>query len=353
MSYLPYGEASFAGWTGAFGLSVSLHGAAIFGVLGSVGGWFAPPPETPESAPFMISFAPIGAEAVEPVMVPPDPVEETPAGITPEALNPSSIEAETVQPVVTETLEPEVLTPLAEAVEPAPILPDSGSGVGAAAPEATPASAPESSATEQDIALAAWIEKIRATEAPPCLVALLRREGETSVGLALVGSDQAAMSTYSDRLIAGEELPPVLSRVQIDPRQCPALDFLRSLPDYPATQLGLGVDAAVVTSGGRLGGVIRGTAGRQLTLLLVDDNGVVQDLGRFLSFSGNLARFEVPVTRSGTSRPTGQIVIALATRRSPAELLSRAGRLASEVFAGLSKDLTDNALVAVATVEIR
>lgn len=363
MSILPYGEASVFGWSGAFGLSVTLHGLMAFGVLGGMADWLAAAPEPPESAPFLISFAPLETPQVEPLSLPPDPadpVPETPAGLMPETLAPVTSEAETLAPISPEVLQGDVVNALVETAEPRPILPsDSATGgttaeTGAgSAPAPAASSAETATATEQDLELAAWIDRIRASTAPPCLAALLRREGETGVGLALVAADQAAMADYADRLLDGAPGQPTISRVLIDPRQCAVLDFLRAHADYPATGLGLTIEAPTVVSGGRMTGFVRGAAGRQLTLLLVDDNGVVQVLNRFLSFSGNLARFEVPVTRAGEARATGQIVIALATRGQPAELAARAGRLADDVFPGLPRDLSDSALLALATVEIR
>lgn len=349
MSILPYGEASVFGWTSAYGLSVALHGAAAFGILGGFGGWMTPAPEPPENAPFLISFAPLESEPVQPMALPDDPANltpEVPAGIEPETVSATTPEAEVLQPVAPEALEPEVVT---NAIESKPILPSADGG---GAPVAVPAAAPPA-ATEQDLALADWIERLRASAPPPCLAALLRREGETGVGLALVASDQASLTAYADPLLANAASQPTVSRVLVDPRQCPAIEFLRNHADYPATRLGISLDAPVVVSGGRMTGYVRGAAGRQLTLLLVDDNGVVQVLNRFLSFSGNLARFDVPVTRDGEARATGQIVIALATRGQPTALLDRAGQLAEDLFPGLPRELSESSLLALATIEVR
>jgi hypothetical protein len=90
-----------------------------------------------------------------------------------------------------------------------------------------------------------------------------------------------------------------------------------------------------------------------VTLLLIDDNGVVQDLQRFLSFSGNLARFDVPVTRSGLAKDTSQILLAIASPRQPDALRERAGQLAQDVFAGLGGVTGDDTALAVATFDVR
>ena len=88
---------------------------------------------------------------------------------------------------------------------------------------------------------------------------------------------------------------------------------MREQPDYPVGRLSIALASDRVESGGRLVGAVSGAAGRYVTLLLIDDNGVVQDLNRFLTFVGGETRFDVPVTRSGPPRDTGQILLALAT----------------------------------------
>jgi hypothetical protein len=345
MSILPYGEASGLGWFSAYGLSLVLHGAAAVGILGGMGGWLSPEPEAPESAPFLITFAPLESTPVTPTSPPEELVAEVPAGIEVERASALAPETEVLQPVAPETLEPEVLT---DAAEPRPVLPSPDGGAAVAVP-----AGPAPAATEQDLALAQWIERLRATTPPSCLAALLRREGETGVGLALVAADEQAMVAYGDPLLAASSPSPSVSRVLIDPRQCPAIEFLRAHADYPATRLTISLDAPVVASGGRMTGYVRGAAGRQLTVLLIDDNGVVQSLNRFLSFSGNLARLDVPVTRDGDPRARGQILIALATRGQPTALQDRVGQLAEDVFPGLPRDLSDSALLAAVTVEVR
>ncbi|PID35331.1 MAG: serine/threonine protein kinase [Rhodobacterales bacterium] len=193
----------------------------------------------------------------------------------------------------------------------------------------------------QDLAIGDLIKRIRAQDADPCLTALPRRDGADGVGLAMVSAKDGVMEEFARALLTPEDAIRQ-TRTLVDPRQCPALAYMRENRDYPATRMGLRVDTPEVVSGGRLTGVLRGVAGRNVTLLLIDDNGVVQDLQRFLAFSGNLVRFDVPVTRSGP-----------ATKRAPSQLRARNGQLAQDVFAGLTGELADSAYIATATFDVR
>ncbi len=370
-------------------------------------------PETLEDAEpeELAALAPEETIAAEPVV--PDPVEpepitpevEEPAALepeTPEALEtiaaaPVEAEPETIEPIIpaapepldTGPLIPETVTALPTAPALSPIVPEGTAGLiatpvpsgaetvtrvpsqtevvrpAAAAstvvtavgrrPEINPpkpkVAAPAPSA--QDIAVGDLLRRIKTSVTDPCLLALPRRDGTEGVGLALIANSDAAMAHFSDAVLTEEDTDIRQTRVLIDDRQCAALNYVRLNRDYPATQLGVRLDAAEVPSGGNLTGVLRGTAGRYVTLVLVDNNGVVQDLQRFMSFSGNFARFDVPVTRPGAPRDTKQILLAIATRRPAMEIRDRAGQLAQAVFTELSGEVASQAALAVATFDVR
>ncbi|ETW12931.1 serine/threonine protein kinase [Roseivivax marinus] len=206
--------------------------------------------------------------------------------------------------------------------------------------------------SRQDLALGDLISRIRSTPADPCLAALPRRDGADGVGLALVAAEDAAMSTFADALLTADDAVRQ-SRTLVDPRQCPALGYVRENQDYPASRLGLSLDRDVVQSGASIRGQVRGARGRYLTLLLVDTNGVVQDLQRFVTFSGDVARFEVPVTRVGAQRDTRQMLLALASSSPLTTIRDRAGQRAREVFAGLTGEEARGTLMAIATFDVR
>lgn len=350
-----------------------------------------------------VAAEPIAPEPVEPEPVVQEPDElaplepETPEVLEPAAAAPIEAEPETIQPVTpaapepidTGPLIPETVTAMPSAPALSPIVPEGTAGLiatpvpsvaetvmrvpaqtemirpAAAAgtvvaavgrrPDITPpkpkAAAPAPSA--QDIAVGDLLRRIKTAVTDPCLLALPRRDGTDGVGLALIASSDGAMARFSDAVLNEADKDIRQTRVLIDDRQCAALNYVRLNRDYPATQLGLRLDAAEVRSGGNLTGVLRGTAGRYVTLVLIDNNGVVQDLQRFMSFSGNFARFDVPVTRPGAPRDTKQILLAIATRSPAMEIRDRAGQLAQDVFSNLTGEIASQAALAVATFDVR
>lgn len=354
----------------------------------------APPPEEAPPEPELEAPPETPAEDLppEPPVVPDELVAEPAEAIAPEVaapvvaedaalspITPDPVETETVvalpvspddadlSPILPETIAPVTAAPSptsSQALAPVPQGPLSVTPVQPAASPVVVAAnrSPVTSArtpvvatppSQQDLALGDLIRRIKDAPADPCLVALPRRDGDAGVGIAIVAARDGEMETFAQAFLGAQDAAIRQTRTLVDPRQCPALTYVRQNIDYPATRMGLRIDELEILSGDRLTGVVRGASGRHLTLMLVDDNGVVQDLQRFLSFSGNLARFDVPVTRDGQSRDTSQILIALGTTRAPADLTARNGQLAQDVFGGLTGELANGAHLAFATFDVR
>ncbi|MCX7561647.1 serine/threonine protein kinase [Sulfitobacter sp. F26204] len=323
-------------------------------------------PETPDALDPVVATAPEAApETIEPV----SPVAlDTPdlGPLIPETVTalPSSQALSPVAPVGTAGL---ITAPVPSASETVPrvpleaetIRPAAATGTVVAAvgrrpnvaPAAPSAAAPAPSA--QDLAIGELLRRIQTAVTDPCLLALPRRDGADGVGLALIASSDAAMARFSETVLTEADQDIRQTRALVDERQCAALNYVRLNKDYPATQLGLRLDSVEVLSGSNLTGVLRGTAGRYVTLLLIDNNGVVQDLQRFMSFSGNFARFDIPVTRVGNARDTKQVILAIATRRPSTVIRDRSGRLAQDVFAGLGGEVATQAAIAITTFDVR
>ena len=361
----------------------------------------AVPPETTAPDP---PVEPVAAEPAEPEPAPPAP-EPIPEPPLPEPVVPETVAPEPVAPEPA----PEAVAPPPEVTE-NPLLAEEGAagagigpGVGAAAPavapepvpapEPEPVAAPEpqpqpepappvlapqpqpapSSSAPRILAeplvppppppanagaVQRLVERIRAELGDSCLVALPQNGEGSAPRVVLVSDRDRSMMEFAEAVLPdpqAPEAPPFGQRaVLVDPRQCPAVNFLRARGEYPAFGLSLGLVSPEVMSGGRLIGSIEGVSpGAYTALLLVDDNGVVQDLRRFIRFSGGKAEFDVPVTRDGDPRDTSQILIALAAPARPATITNLAGRLAEDFFPALAKDLPANASLAVLPFDLR
>jgi hypothetical protein len=364
-------------WVQSFGLSVLLHGTVFAYFLTPLLDFsrFQPAPAEPMAVTLSIMDLP--PEVVEPTAQ--EPIEEAlpEPEVIPEA-EPEQLaavvaeEPEVLAQVAPE--EPEVLSPVATEIS--PLLPDEdtlaalaplgGSEViGALAEVAEPVTpvqnvpepapepvtetpaAPAEGAPGRPGQVDEFILRIRGQLALPCLVATPRRNAEGAVTMEMLAANEADILNFADDLLAGVSPAPERRPVLVDPRQCAALNFVREGTRYPAYPLALGLESDRLVSGGRLKGSLRNAAGRYVTLVLIDDNGVVQDLGGYLTFSGDTVSFDVPVRRDGPSRDTQQLLLAIATPGRPPELESMNGQLAQDFFAALRPSVARDAPLAM------
>ncbi|MGJ8603739.1 MAG: hypothetical protein ACSHXH_06385 [Marivita sp.] len=225
---------------------------------------------------------------------------------------------------------------------------------GATEESALAAAAPLQDLTDTDIAIGQLLRRIRAVPNPQCTLALPRRAGGApGAGVSFVGADDSVLGDLSNRITAGLDPAPVQTREFVDPRQCAVLDALRQSESYPANRIGLSLDNATLQSGDTLRGRVIGAGGLFVTLLVIDDNGVVQDLAPFITLDGNIPVFDAPVARSGPPRATRQMLIALGTTDAPLDLSDRIGREAQDVFAPIPTETLRNMVFGAVTFDVQ
>lgn len=208
--------------------------------------------------------------------------------------------------------------------------------------------------TSRDIAVADLIKRIQSNPAPDCLVALPRRIGADGIGLTLISAQDDARAEFANRLLTRPEDAEIRQTpMLIDPRQCPALGFVAANRDYPATRIGIRIERVEVPSGNRLSGTLTNVGQRNLTLFLVDNNGVVQSLDRFVAQQDGTLRFDVPVTRVGPRRDTKQLILAVASDDSLDHFSALSGQRAEDVFTNLSAALVRDVALAVLAFDVQ
>ena len=350
-------------WWKAAGISVVLHGAAAAAMLDVLPAW----PRATRDAPLPrieVTTIPLDDGRQDPetrtlaALTPVDPL----ASPTDPAVPPDQVAA----PVAPETPTPrppsrpdpadatETVLPGADgAVLAVPLAPDGvvppvgsdAAQLAGLAPAAGPGAGGGSAA--RDGALVDLVGAIRDRLAEPCLIAMPQTLGSDQVQLTVLGADDRAVSTLFAEVAADVAVPLTERSVLLDSRQCPALDFARAAPTYPALPLGLTIETADLASGDRLRGRVTGAGADPVSLLLIDDNGVVQDLRRFSLQAGEALDFDVPVRRADAPRDTSQLLIALATPSRPETLTRQAGRLAEDVFPDLRSEIGATARIGV------
>ena len=206
--------------------------------------------------------------------------------------------------------------------------------------------------TAQMVGLGQLIQQIRAVPQPQCSVLLPRRSGRAGLGLSMIGSDEAILTAAADRVTDRVDAKVVRRPELIDQRQCAALDVLKQSAAYPASRIGLALEASVLNSGDSLKARVLGAGGLNVALLLVDDNGVVQDLSRFAKLDGNTVVIDAPVARSGAVRNTHQMLVVLGQKEGDFDLAEQMGGEAQQVFSSIAPELLENAVFGMATFQV-
>ena len=197
--------------------------------------------------------------------------------------------------------------------------------------------------SRRDETLAALIGDIRGRLGDSCLLALPQPSARDQLQVTALGADETQFAPLFDDLAPAVDVALVANPVLLDARQCPAISFARARPNYPAFPLRIALDSADIQSGQSLRGTIEG-AGRAdtLVLLLVDDNGVVQDLTRFfIAGAPDQAEFDVPAHLSGDPRVTGKLLMAIASIAPLETVFAEAGGLAEDFYAALGRETAD------------
>lgn len=124
--------------------------------------------------------------------------------------------------------------------------------------------------------------------------------------------------------------------------QCEPLRLTSSLFDYPVFPVNFELERREIPNGGTLGGMITHVGSSQVHLLLIDDEGLVQDLSPFLVDRGSEKVFSIGPLRANRSQVSlKQLLLVLSTPNELPSLnvLSRGALEATNFFSLLSEDL--------------
>lgn len=352
-------------WLQATAISLALHGAAIAGVLYQPDlralTRFEPPPEPQITIETLFPGAPAANESGDPaapeITPPAEPLTATqpePEVLTP--LPPTVTESQAqAQPPAQIQPESEASIVMLEADLPSVALPDLARELATTPDAATGGEAPPAqsgSSDSVDPLFADLVARLRAQLQSACLLALPQLQDGT-LSLTVLTANDREVAPFVAEVGRGMDVAPEGRPVLLDNRQCPGVTFLRRNASYPAFALPISLSAADIASGESATGRIENGAGFYNTLLLVDDNGVVQDLRRFLTVQGGRVTFDVPMAREGSARDTNQLLIAIATPRPLQSVTQNAGRDAATFFAALDAELDDTARLGVVSLYIR
>lgn len=172
---------------------------------------------------------------------------------------------------------------------------------------------------------------IRYYDGDACLLLLPVAATENSATIeALAANAGAAREFMTDfRIVNGFE--PTLTTTEAAPQQCAAVDMMLRLDAHASSGLVLTPAQPVVKAGDRVRLQIDGTGQRMLSLLVVHEDGVVQDLTTEAKANGSAMVFDGRIDEQGPARPSRKLVLAFTSPHRPSAL-DRIGQIPPDQF---------------------
>lgn len=155
---------------------------------------------------------------------------------------------------------------------------------------------------------------------PSCFLAVPKPVGHDGWSVQSYGDAAAVLDDFATYLKTRLPQSVELDRRTLQSGQCAAVDFANAFGAAAPGEFGFTVDQRRLGNGERLAATISGFNGRLLYVLLIDDDGVVQNVSTFVTAAGGTAALDVPVNLKGGGQAKTQLLLAIAASQ-PLSLL--------------------------------
>jgi hypothetical protein len=189
----------------------------------------------------------------------------------------------------------------------------------------------------------------------PCFAVAPAPTSDGGVSFAAFAADPASGTTFQSRFEQAFGRPAPVATNPVSPLQCSALSFVRGNGSYPSQDLNLLLETDAIASGSALAGKVVANDSRQLHLLIIDDEGKVQNLDPYLHAEGGTASFDPPITAMNDGRFKVQLLVAIAAPGPLQVVAQMSGAKADAFFAALELELAAgriDASVAIAAFRV-
>lgn len=144
------------------------------------------------------------------------------------------------------------------------------------------------------------------------------------------------------RELAAVSIAPVTAREHLVTRaQCEALSFARSQSDSPEADLPIFADTTEIRSGAELSGEIRNLKRSYVYLVIIDDEGIVQEIGddSLWLIDRHTIGFRAPFTLTGGPVGTVQLLLSIASDRPLLAIAEHEHEEAGRYFTALQDEI--------------
>jgi eukaryotic-like serine/threonine-protein kinase len=172
---------------------------------------------------------------------------------------------------------------------------------------------------------------IRYYDSDACLLLQPVAVTENAATIEAVAANTAAIRDFQTdfRVVNGFE--PSVAASEAASQQCPAIDMMLRLDAHASPQFRMKAAKPAYKAGERVQVQIDGAQQRNLSLLLVQEDGAIRDLTGQLRQGGGGSGLEARIDDQGPARPSRKLLLAFAGPRRPAAL-DRVGQLPPDQF---------------------
>jgi eukaryotic-like serine/threonine-protein kinase len=145
------------------------------------------------------------------------------------------------------------------------------------------------------------------------------------------GANAAPFQRLDDAFKSAHGFEADIELRQVTAAQCPALSFVAHLRHQRDRAPQLQIGETTLRSGQLLTGTVQAGGNRSVQLLLVSDEGAVQDLSGLLKRAGETYTFNLRMQRTGAPGAQPQLLLAVSSER-PLETIKGAQSQAEQLF---------------------
>ncbi len=184
------------------------------------------------------------------------------------------------------------------------------------------------------VAMVDWLNKF---DGGPCFYASTMDISEKSIQIEGFATDVKMLEKMDADFQAKHDMEPDIQARLIAKEQCAVVEFLQSVRFNKMIKPTLSLSSTNVTSGQPLKGQLAKIKDGVVSLLLIDNAGVVYNLENFLVVKGDTASFNIKLIDLETRDSLPQLILALSSRKKIAEIQVAEPELASALLGRIQK----------------
>ncbi len=184
------------------------------------------------------------------------------------------------------------------------------------------------------VAMVDWLNKF---DGGPCFYASTMDISDKSIQIEGFATNVKMLEKMDTDFQTKHDMEPDIQARLIDKQQCAVIEFLQAVRFNKMIKPTLNLSSTNVSSGQPLKGQLAKIKDGVVSLLLIDNAGVVYNLENFLVVKGDTASFNIKLIDLETRDPLPQLILALSSRKKIEEIQTAEPELASELLGRIRK----------------